>query len=346
MRSESGATAGPLAVVIPNLNGGSALLDAVGSLYAQTLPVQVVVVDNASSDGSVEVLQTNYPDVVVLRNRVNLGYAGGVNPGMRLCLDRGYEFVGVFNDDAIADRNWAEELVADLRVSPACGAATSKVLDSDGVTIDSVGDCYTAWGLAFPRGRGEVDRGQYDGQQDVFGASGAACVFRADALRDVGLFDESFFAYFEDVDLSFRLQLAGWGIRYVPSARVLHARGMTSAKMHGFVTYQTMKNLPLVAFKNMPWRGLMKALPILTFSQIALTLWAIRRGQGLAALRGSRDGLRLILQKRGERQDIQGGAVVGYGRLKRIFSQGVPPDRPDLDFIEDLVARVGGWIQR
>lgn len=278
-------------VVIPNLNGGDELLNAIASLETQTLRPHIIIVDNASTDGSAQKAQAAYPGIEVIWHKRNKGYAGGVNPGLRRAIESGVQYAAPFNDDATANKHWLERLADFLDAHTEYGAAAPKVLKDDHKTIDSTGDQLTVWGLPYPRGRGETDRGQYDipgenGVCDVFAASGAASLFRVEALKKVGLFDEAFFAYYEDVDLGFRLQNAGWKIGYVPDAEVYHAIGMTSGRMKGFTTYQTLKNQPLVLWKNMPALLLLRVLPRFYLAYVLFFGRAVSRGHLWPAVKG------------------------------------------------------------
>lgn len=292
-------------VVIPNLNGGNEVIEAIESLLSQTLKPFVVVVDNASTDGSPQNISSSFPGVKIISNSENKGYAGGVNPGIQLAIEEGAKYVAPFNDDAKADVHWLETLVSFLELHEEYAAVTCKVLKSDGNTIDSTGDFYTNWGLTFPRGRDEIDSGQYDNSTEVFTASGAASLFRVSALHEVGLFDEDFFAYYEDVDLGFRLQLAGWKIGFSPEAIVYHKIGMTSSRIKGFTTYQTLKNLPLLWWKNMPKKYLFKTGWRLSLALFFFWVRAIIRGQFVPASSGFVKSLLLIFKKRNERNNIQ-----------------------------------------
>ncbi|PID30822.1 glycosyl transferase [Candidatus Saccharibacteria bacterium] len=276
----------PPVVVIPNLNGGQALLDALSSLHKQTLRPHIIVVDNASSDGSAERAQKKFPDIEVIWHKRNKGYAGGVNPGFERAIERGATYVAPFNDDAAADPKWLKHLVGFLDTHPNHGAVCCKVLKDDGKHLDSTGDFLTVWGLPYPRGRDELDSGQYDDGADVFAASGAASLFRVATLKKVGLFDEAFFAYYEDVDLGFRMQNQGWKVGYEPRAIVHHAVGMTSGRIKGFTTYQTLKNLPLLVWKNVPFLLLFRILPRFYFAYILFFFRAFLRGHGISAIRG------------------------------------------------------------
>ena len=313
-------------VVIPNLNGGEELLQAVQSLVEQSLQPYIIVVDNASTDGSVEKLGQRYPEVEVVRNKRNEGYAGGVNPGFRRAIELGAAYVAPFNDDAVADKRWLKRLVEHLGTNPKVGAAASKVLTADGDRLDSTGDYYTNWGLPYPRGRREYDTHQYDSQTEIFAASGAASLYRVRALQEVGLLDEDFFAYYEDVDLSFRLQLAGWKVAFVPSALVYHKIGMTSARIKGFTTYQTVKNLPWLMYKNVPKGLLHKVLPRLFLAQLLFTARAFTRGHGWAAIKGHAIGLYKLPKKLAERRRIQTTRKVSNEYIWSVMVHDLPPN--------------------
>lgn len=313
-------------VVIPNLNGGEDLLRAVASLRSQTVTPKIIVVDNASRDGSAERAFRTYPKIELIRNKRNRGYAGGVNQGLSRAIALGALYVAPFNDDAVADKRWLEKLIDYLRIHTDHGAVACKVLQSDKTTIDSTGDYLTVWGLPYPRGRGETDRGQYDTPGEIFAASGAASLFRVEALQQVGLFDEDFFAYYEDVDLGFRLRLAGWKIGYEPKAVVYHKIGMTSGKMKGFTTYQTMKNQPLVLWKNLPLRLWPRVVPRFTLAYCLFMARSFQRGNGWYALKGMVHAFILELKKIPERWRIQKTRKLSAQKVWQLLSKDLPPN--------------------
>lgn len=313
-------------VVIPNLNGGLELTNAIASLSKQSLRPNIIVVDNASTDKSDEVAKENYPEIEIIKHSKNKGYAGGVNPGFKRAMELGAEYVAPFNDDAIADPEWLAKLVDTLESNPKLGAAACKVLTADGKHLDSTGDYLTNWGLPYPRGRGEPDLGQYDSQTDIFGASGAASLYRVTALQEVGLLDEAFFAYYEDVDLSFRLQIAGWKIAYVPESKVFHKIGMTSSRIKGFTTYQTMKNLPLLVYKNMPRKYLWSVTWRLTIARAFFLGRAITRKQAWAAIKGDLMATYLIIKKHKERRTIQASKKVSDEYIWSMIVHDLPPN--------------------
>lgn len=320
----------PPIVVIPNLNGGDELLAAIKSLTEQTLEPYIIVVDNASTDGSVEQLEQTYPAVEIIRNTKNKGYAGGVNPGFRRAIELGAAFVAPFNDDAVADKRWLQQLVDFLESHPKYGAAAPKVISSDRERLDSAGEYYTIWGLPYPRGRREYDTRKYDADTDIFAATGAASLYRIKALQEIGLLDEDFFCYYEDVDLGFRMQLAGWRIGFVPGSIVHHHIGMTSARINGFYAQQTLKNLPLLWYKNVPKSFFWSVGVRLWAAQLLFWGRAITRGQGWLATKGLVRGMLLLIKKIPERRRVQSTRKISDNYLASILVHDLPPNAGSL----------------
>ncbi|HUD10562.1 MAG TPA: glycosyltransferase family 2 protein [Candidatus Saccharimonadales bacterium] len=322
-----------VAVVIPNWNGMESLGDCLDSLLAQSLPAAIIVVENGSKDSSLKFLQANYPAVIVLQQPKNLGFAGGVNVGVRYALEKGSPFIALFNNDAVADRRWLEYLVDSLKKHPKHGIATCKFMDINESSLDSTGDQYTSWGLPFPRGRGEPVSDHYDQHVEVFAASGGASLYRVKMLQEVGLFDEDFFAYYEDVDLSFRAQLAGWKVRYVPEALAYHQIGATSSKIKGFTTYQTMKNLPLLLWKNAPGNVFWRILPRFIVAYYSFMFSAAWRAQTWPAVRGYFRMLSLLPKKSWQRWRIQHNRTVTSAYIWGIITPGLPPNAHKLKLL-------------
>ena len=313
-------------VVIPNLNGEASLRACIDSLLAQSLAAHIIIVDNASTDDSVHLIKTHYPSLELIPHAINAGYTGGINPGFRRAIELGATYVATFNNDAVADKNWLKHLVGTLDLNPTTGIATPKVLDSDGKKLDSTGECYTNWGLAYPRGRDEPDTGQYDAHRDIFAASGAASLYRVEMLREIGLFDQDFFAYYEDVDLSFRAQLAGWKVTYAPTAHIFHATGSTSSKIKGFTTYQTLKNQPLLLLKNMPRKYLFRVGGRYLLAHFLFFGRAVSRGQFWSALRGDARGTMLLFKGLGKRKQIQRSREVSDEYIWNMMVHDLPPN--------------------
>lgn len=319
-----------VSVVIPNWNGEQELPACLDSLQKQTQEHEIIVVDNGSTDGSKELLYGQYPHVTVIPLPVNTGFAGGVNAGLRYAASAGHDYTALLNNDALADRNWLKNLVEAMGPSSHAGIVTSKMLSDTGEYLDSTGELYTVWGLPYPRGRREAVAGKYDNQKEIFGGSGGASLYRHKMLAEIGLFDEDFFAYYEDVDLSFRAQLAGWKVLYEPDAVVHHHIGATSGRVRGFTTYHAMKNLPWLAIKNVPRGLLRKILPRLFLAYSLFLSRALVRGQAMAALRGSGRMWWLLPKKIMQRRQIQKNRKVSLRYINSILTHDLPPDARSL----------------
>lgn len=260
-------------VIIPNWNGDKSLKKCLDSLLVQNYKVDILVVDNGSIDKSLEIIENYGNQLIVIKLSANIGFAGGVNKGIEYAINNNYQYFILLNNDAYVDQNWSFHLVKAIKQNMKYGIVTSKILNYTGKKLDSSGDFYTIWGLPYPRGRGSIDIDYYDNNTTIFSASGGSSIYKVEMINKIGLFDEDFFAYYEDVDLSFRAQLNGWEIIYEPQAITYHMIGATSSKISGFTTYQTMKNLPLLIVKNIPLRLLVKILPrfIIVYSSFLLS---------------------------------------------------------------------------
>lgn len=251
-----------MAVVVPNWNGVSQLRKCLEALEGQTLrdEMEVWVVDNGSSDGSVP-LVTEFSWVKLIRNDDNRGFAAACNQAIRASEP---PFVALLTNDVVVAPDWLERLLEVMDQRPELGSCTSKVLDQgDHRIVDNCGHVLYADGLTRGRGRLEADDGRFDRLEEVFCPSGCACLLRREMLDDVGLFDEDFFAYCEDADLGFRARLRGWRCLYVPYAVAYHKFSGSSA-----TAYSPMKALNVernrlwLAVKNFP-------LPLLAMSVLA-----------------------------------------------------------------------------
>lgn len=329
--------------MVPNWNGSAKLSACLDSLLAQSLKAHIIVVDNGSADDSVALIETRYPSVELIRHSRNQGYAGGVNPGFRRAIELGADYVAPFNNDAVADKQWLKRLVEYLDGHSETGIAACKLLSGDGRRLDSAGDYYTVWGLPYPRGRGETDIDKYDGQTEIFAASGGASLYRVKMLESVGLFDEDFFAYYEDVDLSFRAQLAGWKVAYVPAAVVHHQIGGTSRQLKGFATYQTIKNLPWLFWKNVPpGRIFIKVLPRFTLAYLLIAASAIARGQVRPVVKGWVVYAWFLPKKLGQRYRIQRSRQVPKAYIWKLMVHDLPPNARKLRQLRAAWRRLWG----
>ncbi len=324
--------------VIPNFNGEKYLKKAVDSLINQTVECKIVVVDNYSTDGSLKVLSNYKNRIEVINLDSNTGFTGGVNAGIRVALDNRADFVALFNNDAVAENNWIKNLVSRFEQQAELGIITSKIMSIDKKYFDSTGDFYTSWGMPFPRGRNEAVSNKYDDSKMVFSASGCASLYRSEVFSNIGLFDDDFFAYFEDVDISYRAQLAGIKIGYEPSAIVWHRIGSTSSKISGFGAYQTAKNLPLLFIKNTPL-SLIPHIGIRFF----IFYWTLflsslfKPGLGLPVMKGALMAFVLTPKALYKRHRIQKNRVVSSEYIESIIIHDLPPDSKKLRKLRKIV---------
>lgn len=275
-------------IVVLNWNGIDDTEACVASLLKQSYKnFEILVVDNGSKDDSVtrlQALQAAHKDKLrLLVNSKNLGFAGGVNTGISYALVHNYDAVALFNNDATADPLWLESLEKEL--SDEYSVTTGLLLHEDGKTIDSTGDFYSTWGIGFPRGRDTATENAVE-SGPVFSGSGGSSLYKTSLFKEIGLFDETFFAYYEDTDISFRAQLAGHTIYYTKDAVAYHKQGATSSKVPGFTVYQTFKNLPLLFWKNIPFKLLLAVGLRFLLLYTLIFLSAVKKGSGWPALKG------------------------------------------------------------
>ena len=321
-------------VVVVNYNGRQFLKECLNSLLAQTAGCKIVLVDNGSSDQSSDLIRADYSQIDLIQLPKNTGFAGGVNVGLRHSLEAGADYIALFNNDARAEVDWLEKLLSVMEQDKKIGMVTGRLLHHDGKRFDSTGDFYTTWGLPFPRGRDQLAEGKFLEEGEVFGASGGASLYRSAMFEDVGLFDERFFAYFEDVDISFRARLRDWEVYYQPEAVAYHRIGATSSRMGGFTTFHSIKNLFFLYHKNMPgalfWKNYWRFW--LTF--ILMCAAALKRGQIAAFVKGL---LSIVINLPGvilDRIKIQKGRRVSVPYIKSILSKEKPPSIKKLSGID------------
>jgi GT2 family glycosyltransferase len=319
-------------VVIPNYNGADQLAASIDSVLNQSYgDFDLIIVDNDSHDTSRQIIEKytkQDPRVRAIFREKNYGFTGGVNPGLELAIKENATFAAPFNNDAIADKDWLKQLTLCLEHRPTYGIATCKLLHADGKTIDTTGDMYSVWGLPYPRGRDEPAGDQYDTQTDIFGASGGASIYRVAMLREIGLFDQDFFAYYEDIDISFRAQLAGWKVAYVPMSHVYHEQGATSSRMkRGFTTQQYMRNVPMVLIKDVPGKLLVYVAPRLLFAySIFFVRAVVVHRTGWQAVKGFTQMIWLLPKKLVERRHIQKKSTVSEEYIWGIMLHDLPPN--------------------
>jgi GT2 family glycosyltransferase len=311
-----------VAVVIVNLNGGSLLSRALDALSVQTVaPARVIVVDNASFDGSADRLEERHPGTEVIRLADNLGFAAANNLGLAAADD--CEWVALLNPDAFAERDWLATLVAAAEANPEFTFFGSRLLRADmPAELDGAGDVLHVSGMAWRRHHGEPATGTALEREEIFSPCAAAALYHRDAFIGVGGFDESYFCYFEDTDLAYRLRLAGHRCLYVPEAVVHHVGSAIAGVESDFTIYHSFRNLVWTWVKNTPRPLLWLYLPQhLLVNGLLLAAFALR-GRPTVILRAQRDALRGLPRVLRERRVVQEMRRVEARELRCVMERG------------------------
>jgi GT2 family glycosyltransferase len=263
-------------IIVVNWNGKRFLPECLESVFRQTYPhIRVILVDNNSSDDSIRYVSEHYPEVKVVLLEDNYGFSGANNRGVPACTGR---YIALLNNDTKVHPDWIRESVSCLDRHPDAGFCAPKILRYDQRdVIDSAGDDYGREGAGRNRGSGQK-ADDFNEPAYVFGACAAAAVYRKAMIDEIGLFDDTFFIMCEDVDLSFRAQLAGYRCMYWPRAIVYH-------KAHGTITgaspvfyYYGQRNLEYVYLKNMPLALLLATLPAHGLYNFLKFTYSVRTG--------------------------------------------------------------------
>lgn len=244
-------------VIIPNWNGKNLLTECLVSLGEQVFTdFEIIVVDNASTDGSIEYIEQNFLNVTLVKLNKNVGFAKAINRGVKKALG---EYVVFLNNDTKVDKLWLKELVKTADDHPEVASVGSKVLNFfDPKIIDGVGILINEVGQAKSLGWQEENLGQYEKDQYVFGVTGGAGLFKKDIFIKVGMFDEHYFMYSEEVDWAFRAQFLGYKSIYCSKAVVLHKHKSTAKKLPQHLEYWQFKNMTQTIIKDFPTKILLK----------------------------------------------------------------------------------------
>jgi GT2 family glycosyltransferase len=311
-------------VVVVNHNGGDYLGRCLCALEAQQLvPPEIIVVDNASTDGSIDGITARHPRVKVLKLQENLGFARANNLAIRTSVDS--EWVVLLNPDAFPEPTWFEALLRGARANPEFSFFACHMLKAnDPSRVDGQGDAYHVSGRAWRQQEGAWLAEFTEHQpEEVFSSCAAAAMYRRDYFLEIGGFDEDFFCYFEDVDLGFQLRLLGHRCLYVPEAVVHHVGSAITGKHSEFSLYHGHRNLVWTYVKNMPWPLFWLYLPQHILLNIISVLWFTLRGQGRILCKAKWDALRDLPRVWRQRKSIQSRRRVTSWELRRLMSKGL-----------------------
>jgi len=283
-------------VVIPNFNGMQYIQTCLESLYSGTTKeIAVTVVDNASTDGSMELVRDRFPQVKLIVNETNTGFSHAVNQG--ICLSS-TPYVILLNNDTQVDLSFVHELekVMDNDKRKRFFSASAKLISLyDKEKIDDAGDYYCALGWAFARGKGKR-AADYNKDCDIFASCAGAAIYRRELLEEnqVGLFDEEHFAYFEDIDIGYRAKIFGYRNRFAANSIVYHAGSATSgSRYNAFKTTLASRNSVYLIYKNMPTLQILLNLPLLIIGFFVKILFFTKKGMGREYITGLWKGIKL-----------------------------------------------------
>lgn len=282
MPEEAGAP--EITVVVVNYNGGEYLRGCLASLSRQTFnSFETIVIDNASTDGSLERIAETPERLTILRQETNLGFAGGNNVGARAGRGR---WLALLNPDAEAAPDWLESMMRAVAQRPThrmVACLQVSLLQPD--KLDGAGDCYLAYGYAWRGGFGHpLSSAPPEGE--CFAPCGAAALYPRDLFLDSGGFDERYFCYHEDVDIAFRLRLLGERCQYVPSAVVRHAGSAIAGRTSDFAVFHGVRNGVWTYVKNMPGGLLVLTAPVWLVGSLMLLARGAVRGVLVPTWRG------------------------------------------------------------
>ena len=319
-----------VSIIILNWNGLKDTIKCLESLKKITYSnYEVIVVDNGSKGNDADVLDKKYGDYIkLIRNKENLGFAEGNNIAIREIIKEGKsEYILCLNNDTKVEPNFLNELIKCSQRHPMAGSIQPKMIwGLDKRLIDSVGIKFLTSGLAFDRGKFErVEK--YDREEEILGCCAGACLYRKEALQDImindEIFDKDFFCYYEDVDLSLRLQWVGWKSWYCPSSVVYHFWGKEGKAGSVFSVYYGMRNQIWTLYKNLPFSFIFKKIFKILFVEIVrifINLLKGRKRKIKAIIKAEFDAYRNITRILKKRKNLK--KRVNFSEIEKFFTSG------------------------
>lgn len=309
-------------VVVVNWNGEPFLERCLNALMAQTVkPHEIILLDNASSDRSVEIAR-RFPAVRLMLMDQNTGFARGNNLAIQAASDDS-EWVVLINPDAFADPCWLEALLVAAESNMGFDVFGSKLVNAaDPAVLDGAGDAYHVSGLVWRMGHGMQATEAAESACEVYSPCAAAALYRRSTVLKLGGFDEDYFCYVEDVDLGFRLRLFGYRCLYVPQSMAHHiGSGTTGGQNSDFAMYYGHRNLVWTFVKNMPGILFWLLLPLHVSLNLVSIIWFALQGRGRVIWRAKRDALLGLPKMWRKRQEIQKHRVVSVSEIWRMLDK-------------------------
>jgi GT2 family glycosyltransferase len=278
-----------ISIIIPNYNGKSFLRECLDSIKNQNILNEIIIIDNASHDESVIFITQNYPEIILIQNKENLGFSKAVNQGIEASSG---EYLFLLNNDVELEEDCIKNLIKCIDENKNIFAVSSKMIQyHDRNKIDDAGDEYTILGWTKKVGYGNPQE-KYNKNRETFSACAGAAIYRKSILEEIGYFDENFFAYLEDIDLSYRARIHGYHIIYCPEAIAYHiGSGTTGSRYNEFKIKLAARNNFYVPYKNMPWPQLLINLPFLILGYLIKYIFFLRKRHGHIYLKGLKEGI-------------------------------------------------------
>lgn len=291
-------------VVIPNYNGIKYIRGCMDSLRDQEgEPFNILIIDNASKDGSLEILQHEYQEAQVIALSENTGFCHAVNLGIK---ESRTPYVILLNNDTVVKPGFVQTLVEAIEESEDIFSVSSMMLSmQDENLIDDAGDGYCALGWAYARGKG-LPAEKFGEKAEIFAACGGASIYRKSVIEEIGYFDENHFAYLEDIDIGYRAKIYGYRNMYEPRAKVIHAGSATSGSRYNeFKTKLSSANNAYMIGKNMPLLQFLINFPFLFLGFLVKACFFIRKKMGILYIRGYLSGIARCFTKEGRKHKVK-----------------------------------------
>jgi len=309
-------------VVVVNWNGAKFIEKCLVALMAQTVkPYEIILLDNSSTDESLAIVE-RFPAVQVISLNHNSGFARGNNLAIARASKES-DWIALINPDAFAEPHWLEELLNCSNRNPTFDVFGSKLLnEANPLLLDGAGDVYHVSGLVWREGHSQLLERANQNEREMISPCAAAAMYRRSALHEVGGFDEDFFCYVEDVDLGFRLRLAGYRCLYVPQSVAHHVGSGTTGGQHSdFSVYHGHRNLVWTFVKNMPGLLFWLLLPLHILLNLASIILFFSKGRGVLILRAKRDALLGLPKMWRKRIQVQKTRVASTGEIWRLLNK-------------------------
>lgn len=308
MLKETSASPPFFSIIVLNWNGERYLTRCLDAITSQTYQdFEVILLDNASTDHSIEGIETRWPEIRVMRFMENLGFSRANNIGARHASG---EWLAILNNDAFPEPNWLEQFAEAVKENPQAAFFSSLLLNADQPQrVQGSGDIYNISGFAWSRDNNTDLEQSVLSQGEIFSPSAAAAIYRRDVFLQVGGFDETFGSHLEDVDLGFRLRLQGYRCWYVPQAVVLHIGSASYGRESNRTVYQVQRNVIWAYVKNMPSPLFWKYLPAHIFANFVFLAYYSFRGQTAVVWKAKWDAVRALPKIWIKRADIQSNRV-------------------------------------